>query len=147
MIYQLIYLSRAVESVSEKEVNDILSVARKYNPNAGVTGILMFRSGLFFQLLEGEKEAVEALYTKIEKDPRHAHMIRLFGGYNQKRIFEDWSMGYHKIEELDVKLVNEILSWNKIINQVKSIDNNILSHFIARFREHKVSDPGGTAVA
>ncbi|MEM7363377.1 MAG: BLUF domain-containing protein, partial [Pseudomonadota bacterium] len=42
---------------------------------AGVTGMLLYHEGSFLQALEGDRAVVEALYERIEEDPRLHHLM------------------------------------------------------------------------
>lgn len=133
-IHQIFYVSNAAKTVSSATVDEILKVAREFNNSNNITGVLMFKGGIFLQLLEGDKDKVEALYKKIESDPRHENVIQLFTNDADERIYPDWSMGYRKLEELDVKFVNEILSWNKLIAASKDLDHHLILHLLERFK-------------
>lgn len=132
-IHQIFYVSKIAEGSNSSIIEQILGHSKKNNPTKGITGVLMFRAGIFLQLLEGPEQEVTSLFKKIEKDPRHHHVIELFHGKNS-RIFNEWSMGYRELTDLDVKMINEILSWNKLINAAKDIDNNLILHMLERFK-------------
>lgn len=132
--YKLFYVSNATDELKDNGIDTILEASRKNNPAQGITGILLFRSGIFLQLLEGEKAAVDALYEKIQKDPRHSNVINLFTIEDEKRLFDDWAMGFCELGDLDVKMVIEVLSWNKLINAATDIDSNLILHMLERFK-------------
>ena len=80
-------------AVSE-EIRRMLDASRQRNAERGVTGCLMFNSGRFAQYLEGPPEAVDALFARIMRDPRHTDIIMLQRLATQDRSFPDWSMAY-----------------------------------------------------
>lgn len=131
--YQTLYVSKATENIDSKSVNKFLEKAIAYNTKNNITGILLFRAGIFLQLLEGDKQLVEDLLEKIEKDNRHSNITRIFSLEKNERLFPNWSMGYHEISDLDINMINEFLSWNKLISAAKDLDNNIILHMLARF--------------
>lgn len=133
-IYQTLYVSSAAKGTDSRVISDIVSTANNYNSKNNLTGILLFRAGIFLQLLEGAKSEVELLLKKIEKDSRHSNVVRIFEIENNERIFSDWAMGYHEVSELDLKMINEFLSWNKLISAAKEIDNNLILHMLNRFK-------------
>ena len=51
-VYQLCYLSKSSDSMESSDIEDILLKARDYNHSEEITGILLYRSGIFIQLLE-----------------------------------------------------------------------------------------------
>ena len=95
---QLAYTSLATEPMSEKDLFELLKHARKNNQALGITGILLYKSGSFFQVLEGEQENLEKLLLVIESDPRHEEISLLFHRDIEQRNFTDWSMGYANID-------------------------------------------------
>jgi len=137
MIYKLFYVSNASDMFKGKDdIDKILTVAHSFNAEKNITGILLYHSGIFLQLLEGEKSDVDALYEKISLDSRHKNVIKLFSIEDKNRIFKDWSMAYRDITELDIKMVNEILSWNKLVSAARDIDNNLIIHILERFKKY-----------
>ncbi len=91
-MHLLAYISAAAPSFIEDDLGRILVSAKKYNQAHDVTGILMFHQGQFFQVLEGPKSAVEACFKRIETDPRHRGVIKLYDDVADDRCFTDWSM-------------------------------------------------------
>lgn len=71
MIRQVACLSTARNPGSMEELAAILDVARATNGDLGITGLLAHGGALYFQILEGPAEAVEALLAKIAADGRH----------------------------------------------------------------------------
>lgn len=99
-MFYLMYLSTAVQLMNENELDSILDQSRKNNLKANITGMLLYKSGVFMQMLEGEKETVLNLYDKIEKDPRHKNSTLILSGNIQQRHFKDWSMGFVNMDEI-----------------------------------------------
>jgi signal transduction histidine kinase len=100
-VYQLVYASKAAEGFSEKDLVDILRIARKTNKELLITGALVYNKGFFLQLLEGEREAVETLFKDIENDTRHKKVNCFNRNEVPNRIFPDWYMGFfqHDLDE------------------------------------------------
>ena len=67
IVFRLVYTSKAIASVTDEDLEDILSKARSNNPRLGLTGLLMFHNSEFFQVLEGREASVEALFKKSPK--------------------------------------------------------------------------------
>lgn len=63
-IFQLFYVSKLKEGSNLSVIDQILEHSRASNAKKGITGILMFRAGIFLQLLEGEEREVLALLKK-----------------------------------------------------------------------------------
>jgi hypothetical protein len=62
--------------------------------------MLLYRDGYFLQVLEGEREVVEAIYADIAKDPRHAYILRIATDSITERAFPDWAMGFKDLDKL-----------------------------------------------
>ena len=93
MLIQLTYASRTSTILGPGDVKDILRSSAKNNIAAGVTGALCLSNGIFLQQLEGDRQAVNALYHRILKDPRHREPAILDFSEIVVRQFGDWSMG------------------------------------------------------
>lgn len=103
MLYQLIYISEAVDKIERALVQDILSVAQANNIALGITGVLLATDRHFMQLLEGPKEAVLALCERIEMDQRHQNLRVLLEQPVSDRAFPDWSMAIVEQTPPDIK--------------------------------------------
>jgi hypothetical protein len=93
-VIQLVYSSAAVEPFSPEALRTLLVGARARNTAAAVSGMLLHVDGVFLQVLEGEPQVVNALYTRIGADPRHTRMLLLLSQDIKARNFPDWSMGF-----------------------------------------------------
>lgn len=101
-MYQLIYASTATREMTEHDLSALLEQARAKNERLEITGLLLYRTGAFIQVLEGEKETVDQLFSTIEADERHEDVIRLRENAADAREFPDWSMGFRHINDEDV---------------------------------------------
>ena len=95
-VFQLVYASAAAGELGPEDLESILASARANNKPAGITGMLVYHEGSFLQALEGDREVVEALYERIERDPRHTDALVLLRGEVESRAFGHWSMGFHR---------------------------------------------------
>lgn len=93
---QLCYISTARPFVTPREIETILEISRVNNRRAGVTGILLFNGKRFLQLLEGDADAVETVYRRIARDPRHFAIVRLSERAIDAREFDHWDMAYRR---------------------------------------------------
>ena len=90
-MYQLIYASRPF-GFDAAVLSAILAHARKHNAENDLTGALICRNDLYLQLLEGPKDAVDAIYAKIEGDDRHVNVQKLAYRPITIRMFPEWAM-------------------------------------------------------
>jgi len=96
----MVYISSAKLGLTYGEILNIVGDARTNNEKNDVTGLLLFNSGNFMQLVEGTESTVDALYKKIEKDRRHTDVKLLLREPITHRNFSDWTMGFKNIEKL-----------------------------------------------
>lgn len=96
------YTSIASHLMSHEELIQLLHQARENNRKRGITGMLLYMEGCFFQVLEGDQEMLEALYAKISKDKRHHHVMKLLEEPINTRGFDAWSMGYRHVTREDL---------------------------------------------
>ncbi len=94
-MHSLVYRSVANESFELPEILSMLSKAKDYNAEHGITGCLLYHNSQFLQLLEGEKEEVELLFQKILQDPRHHSIEVIENDESDVRLFNTWSMAFY----------------------------------------------------
>ena len=105
MLVRLMYASRAVPAVDQEELLAILKKSKANNPKAGVTGVLCFSEGVFMQVLEGGRNAVNKLYNRIAADARHSEVMLLSYEEISERRFAGWSMGQVNMARLNPALL------------------------------------------
>ena len=76
-IYNLVYCNRVADGMDDAAVARIIKTARRCNPAQGITGLLMFGSGVFFQWLEGPRDNVTQLTANLKADPHREHAVKL----------------------------------------------------------------------
>ena len=119
MLYELIYSSRAAPVVTNDVLEQILDISRKNNVEHNLTGLLLFDGSTFCQILEGEKEVLEATYNKIENDSRHIDTEIFHIGEIESRNFAQWSMSYKRSRQ--VLALDNWTDWISAQHQVESI--------------------------
>ncbi len=120
----LVYASRALGSFDDAELLALLDTARSRNDEHGVTGMLVYAAGSFLQLLEGEDDAVEAIWDRIRMDPRHTELRVLQDGPARQRLFGEWSMGF---QHPDQALLEETLPGYRAGGVYPFVDSQLVS--------------------
>jgi len=105
MLVRLVYASRAVDSVSQEQLRNILSQSAANNPESGITGVLCSSGPVFLQCLEGGRMQVNALYNRIAADARHRDVVILSYEEIGERNFANWSMGLVNLEQVNASLL------------------------------------------
>lgn len=112
-LVQIIYISRSTfestDAINKIEPNvvRILAKSRINNRKNGLVGVLYFGDGAFFQCLEGEEDAINAVFSKIENDPRHKDVKLISKKYISALSFPDWAMKYAPLDEKISKYLKE----------------------------------------
>jgi hypothetical protein len=93
LLYQLVYCSRATPGVDDDAVQAIIQTAQRRNAQLGITGLLVFGSGVFFQWLEGPRDNITALMARLQADNRHQDIVTLDSSEEEReRLFPAWDM-------------------------------------------------------
>ena len=107
MLVRLLYASKAATAVDQEEMDAILRQSKANNAKSGVSGALCLcrTGGIFLQVLEGGREAVNALYAKLIVDGRHKNVTLLSYDEICERRFSGWTMGQVNMSRLNPALV------------------------------------------
>lgn len=91
---QLVYISKATEPFTPDSLKALTEIASTNNKKIDVTGCMLYASGYFLQLLEGNSLSVDTLYHKIEKDSRHKGTRILIEKEldSDRRLYDRWFM-------------------------------------------------------
>ena len=107
-MHHIVYVSRATRPFGPDDAQHVLTEARAFNEEHGVTGLLVHaEAGAFFQVLEGEVSAVEAAYRRAAASDRHDQVLRTPAFEVPARVFPAWSMGFERA--LPGQLVEQVL--------------------------------------
>jgi hypothetical protein len=99
---RLIYCSQASQDFAPEELVELLERARACNERVGLSGMLLYSSQSFLQVLEGEEVALQETYARIHNDPRHTNLRLLLDELVSARLFPDWSMGFDHVDDEDL---------------------------------------------
>ena len=107
MLVRLMYASRSAAAMDADAMQSILRQCKDNNPALGITGLLCqcSSSGIFMQVLEGGRPAVNQLYLKIAQDKRHTEVQLLSYEEINERRFAGWAMGQVNMARLNASLL------------------------------------------
>lgn len=106
MLVRLLYASRARDPITNETIASIVSQSRKNNPETGVTGVLcVCHGGVFIQVLEGGRDEVNQLYSKVLHDSRHIDVTLLDYAEIAERRFSGWRMGRVDLDKVNTAVV------------------------------------------
>ena len=92
MLVRLLYVSQPVGPITTTTTTLILEKSSAYNKKENITGVLCQGSGLWLQVLEGERSQVNFLYARIMSDRTHRNVELLSMEEITHRRFGQWSM-------------------------------------------------------
>ena len=102
-LFHLGYVSTETQLFSPDALITLLTEAREANAKRNVTGLLLYREGSFYQVLEGAESEVMSTFNDIKQDPRHDSVRVLFEGEASTREFADWQMGFLNLDGVDIE--------------------------------------------
>jgi len=92
MLVRLLYVSQPVGPITTTVTSLILEQSNIYNKKENITGVLCQGSGLWMQVLEGERHQVNVLYARIMASRHHNNVELLSMEEITQRQFGKWSM-------------------------------------------------------
>ena len=137
-MFYIIYSSKAAPGIQESDLKDIISTAEKRNNENHITGILIYHDGTFIQMLEGDEDAVNETFDRIQEDARHTTVLKLFSGNEEERHFPKWKMALKVVDESTFKKINAYESLeegSRFLNQIN--DGHIGLRMLRFFYEMK----------
>jgi hypothetical protein len=91
-VRSVVYRSRAMTSLSDYELYELVQVAQTRNADFAITGLMLYDEGRFYQWLEGPEENVVSLMRAIKADKRHTDIEIISNKMAASRQFGDWRM-------------------------------------------------------
>lgn len=132
MRYAIAYVSTASKDLKESEIKTILENSVAWNNRQGLTGILLYSEGNFFQIMEGEEGVIKDLFESIKQDPRHHNVLQIFG----KEIHREAYDGY-KADFISANADYDPKKFESYLKQIEVLDDptrkavkNMLKAFI-----------------
>ncbi len=147
-----VYCSRAAAGVDDAEVDRIIELSQRRNVDRGITGVMVFGSGVFFQWIEGPPAQVEKLIASLHGDPRHYDIVTLDRSVEKRaRLYPDWEM--ERVEADDIRVVleealgsaedeNSIAALRRILEHLDSGRLDMLHPSAAKERDIGKAKPG-----
>ena len=117
-MFTICYISSARSGITEEDLSKLFSITQKYNTAGNITGILLYQSGKFLQVLEGEEDTLLNLYEKIEQDSRHNNIFVILKQKCKRRIFENYESRFSI-----VKSKEELQTIETYLNQIEDSPN------------------------
>jgi hypothetical protein len=104
-LFRLIYTSTLSKNVDISTLPQIHSIAKTNNTQHGITGVLLFGNDYFLQCIEGSREEINRLFTKLARDVRHERIEISEYTETSERHFNKWSMNLVILTEKNQKTI------------------------------------------
>lgn len=115
----LVYRSRATEPMTDVDLFYLLAHIRDCNAKSGLTGLLLYDRGWFFQWLEGQPEALSETWNRIRRDPRHEAVTVFADQVIPVRLFDDWPLRFaHRDRQHDSVIDGFILAEAQLLEDL-----------------------------
>jgi Xaa-Pro aminopeptidase len=136
-VLSLTYLSSTADTLSKEQVDALVRSARATNEERGITGMMLYSGDNVIQTLEGPNEAVDALFTLIDADPRHHDLFIVRREEIATRRFPALFMGYREISHDKAETIpgfTDYLRTGEIQGSTSQRHATLTSHRV--FHEH-----------
>ncbi|NYS26260.1 BLUF domain-containing protein [Rhodobacteraceae bacterium 2376] len=135
---RITYISAAKGLLSQDEIRKILEVSRRNNQRDGISGMLAYHDGSFFQVIEGPEPEIDALLRRIARDPRHSAILQLLSAEVSSRAFPEWRMAYVDLSQAPdtpgIVQLRQIAQEAQTLTEDRRI-NTLLASFVRGFRD------------
>lgn len=101
-MHLIAYLSHYTGAASDIQADlaQIEAAAKIRNLDMGITGVLFYFDGRFFQVIEGDETALRQLYAHIARDPRHSSIECLIDQPVEEPSFTSWNMDTFNLSQM-----------------------------------------------
>lgn len=93
---RLVYVSTCANHVEPADIQSLLQVAARRNPEQGISGMLCWSGEFFLQCIEGERAPVTQCFARILRDTRHHSVELILSAPTAVRWFSQWGMGFSR---------------------------------------------------
>lgn len=144
-LFHLSYASQWVPSALgiKEDIERILTRARPFNQDYGITGLLVFQANHFIQYLEGDLEDIYTVYGRICMDPRHKHPTILSSGPIVERNFLGWDMGSYVVSPDEDAALADVRT--KFIDAQAKVEGHEVLSYMNIIKGHKLKRTGPSA--
>jgi hypothetical protein len=147
----VIYASVATGQLGAPQLAELLEKARDANQLLGLTGMLLHSDadGSFFQVLEGEPEAIDRLLAKIHADKRHCHLTIIIREPIAERAFAEWTMGFASVSAEKLSKIPGLNDFFREGSCLTALDSGRAKKLLAAFAKGRwrPKDLGATWIA
>lgn len=93
---RVVYRSTSNLGLNDVGILDVIRACDRNNEKAGITGVLWFNGRFFLHAIEGERQVVGDLFSKLRRDLRHCSIYVIGERRIEKRDFTDFQVRFHR---------------------------------------------------
>ncbi|MBX2850820.1 MAG: BLUF domain-containing protein [Phycisphaeraceae bacterium] len=146
----LIYTSKATTPVTMESLKQMAHQAALNNAQQSITGLLLYGSGHYLQVLEGNPTSLKRLYDRISKDTRHMSCDVLYEHKRVVKLFPKWNMGQLNLESPGLNAMSQWELISSTLSQAGAVDwkdTDPVIGWVREFMEHNGSPAAAAAMA
>jgi len=127
MLKRMRYISELAEDLGPGEIERIGRLAAEANEKDQITGMLVASGKLFFQIIEGPEDAIDRLWARISRDPRHRNMLVLAEERGDlPRLCPDWGMRQVDLDAGGQRRDNALRTILKVIHSQRAVMDELM---------------------
>ena len=132
MGFAISYVSTICTSILDEEIYQLFEFVKSNNDKNHISGMLMYSDGNFFQVLEGKKEAVKALFEKIKKDHRHYDIIPIIQHPIELISFSEYQTSFttiknrSELQELYTFLEHQKILYPELYHSISAVASKFI---------------------
>ena len=97
--------------------------------------MLLYISGSFFQVLEGDEVTLEKLFAHISLDPRHKNVTKIIQEPIAQRDFGDWTMGFSDGNPSELKMIEGLNDFFRQGNSLTTLEAGRAKKLLSAFAQ------------
>lgn len=103
---RILYTSAAAPTLNEESLKRLIKSVRGTNAALCVTSMLVRCGSYFLQVLEGNPDTVEELFSRITRDQRHSGIMVLAKEQAEQQLFGHWPLGFSVLTPAQVAMLS-----------------------------------------
>ncbi|AUC82412.1 BLUF domain-containing protein [Lacinutrix sp. Bg11-31] len=101
MLKSICYRSTLNKELSILETESLFDNCKKNNDSLNIKGLLFKSNTNYFQIIEGDEQCIDSLFSKLKGDKRHKDIKELVNQRIGDFTFNNFTTGYSHVEDLD----------------------------------------------
>ena len=98
-MYEIFISAVSSQNFTIEQIKEAVEELSARNIGLGITGLLIFNKGEFYQILEGEKEVLLGMMDQVKNDPRHGAVHIIWEGDIPSRGYKNWGLAPSMMNE------------------------------------------------